>query len=693
MRAARTILVIGLVFIATAAAAAESLDSRLQSFAAWAEAEMKKDRMPGLSVAVAKDGEMWARGFGFADLENRVPAKPESSYRMASVTKSMTAVAALRLAEMGKLDLDAPIRTYVPYFPDKGTETPITIRRLLAHLGGISHYQNYDVEGHIREPKTTREAIAIFADFDLVAAPGERYSYSSYGYNLAGAALEAAAGKPYGELMRELVWKPAGMDDTRMDDPAAIIPNRVDGYRIVDGELRNSEFVNISSRFAGGGTRSTVVDMVRFATALDGGKLLDAASLDAMWWPQTTNAGRWSSYGLGWGVYSVNGRFEVTHSGSQQETRTLLALFPSADLTVALASNYEEAQLSKYRDRLFWLLTGEAWNPEKYASDRRDRLAQELAEETFGTGRIYFDKYGRAMTTDRAELDAAFAAFRRAAAKIETDPDTAEEEIAGGIHPASGQPWVKVGSWIAARLADRDDPQRWYRLGELAFFEDYVERYRGGGGIPRAYRLPRSFERRVVSLSNAWEEVFTPEVAEMVVEGASAAERFAGLMEGRDVRILPSFANDLVAAVELHFELGNVERAGRLGRIAAELYPEDSSATGIQGVLLSLAGKQADGLALLAKSVSLDPRGYAHAGNLRDIAEYLADEEMVDAAIALLENAAAVHVDDVATHVALGDLYAETGLGEKARGAWEKALAIDPASEEAQKRLGDRPAA
>ena len=684
MRRTRVFLLLALFSAVALVAGAESLDARLQAFASWAEAEMTKDRMPGLSVAVMDGDEVWARGFGFADLENRVAASPESSYRMASVTKPMTAVAAMRLAEQGTLDLDAPIQNYVEYFPDKGAS--ITIRRLLAHLGGISHYRNYLVEGRIREPKTTREAIAIFEQFDLIAPPGERYSYSTYGYNLVGAALEGAAGKPYGEVMRELVWGPAGMADTRMDDPAEIIPHRVDGYRLVDGTLKNSEFVDVSSRFAGGGTRSTVVDMIRFARALDDGTLVSAASLDAMWWPQTTNAGRWSFYGLGWDVRPVNGRFQVSHGGSQQETRTLLVLFPRADLAIALASNFEQAQLGKYRDRLFWLLTGEAWNPETYASDRRDQLARDLARELFDAGRLHYEKHGRAVTTDRRELAEAFAALRRTAAHVETNPEAAAKEIAEGIHPASGQPWLKAGSWIAAQLANRDS-SRWYRFGELVFLEDWVDRYRRDRSIPRAWRFPAAFERRTVALSGAWENVLTPEVVAMVVEGAPAAERFAEVMAGREARILPSFANDLVAAVELSFQRGDVARARRLANTAAELYPEDAEATGIEGVVLSLTGEPAEGCAMLAKSARLDARGYGRASNLRSIADFLNGEEMIDEAIALLENAAAVHAGDAGVHLALGDAYAKKGLREKAKEAYEKALAIDPDSPEARERL------
>ena len=140
------------------------------------------------------------------------------------------------------------------------------VRGLLGHLAGISHYRDYDAEGHFKDHKDTREAIAVFEDFELVAEPGTRFNYSSYGYNLLGAVIEGASGTSYGDFLREHLWGPLGMDATVMDDPDALIPNRVRGYRPgPGGEIINSEFVNISSRFAAGGTRSTVLDLLKFA--------------------------------------------------------------------------------------------------------------------------------------------------------------------------------------------------------------------------------------------------------------------------------------------------------------------------------------------------------------------------------------------------------------------------------------------
>ncbi|HVR44363.1 MAG TPA: serine hydrolase [Thermoanaerobaculia bacterium] len=667
-----------------------SLEAELASFEEFVRETMEADRMPGISIAVLRGEELWARGFGHADLENHVPAKPESSYRMASVTKPMTAVAALRLAESGRLDLDAPIRTWVPYFPDKGST--ITIRQLLAHLGGISHYRNYSVEGFIREPKTTRESIAIFQDFELVAEPGSRYSYSTYGYNLVGAALEAVTGKPYGELMQELVWGPAGMKNTRMDDPTAIIPNRVRGYQLDGDELRNSTWVNISSRFAGGGTRGTVIDMVRFADAVDEGRLLGDSMVDLMWWPSTTSGGRWVTYGLGWGVSSLNGHFHVNHGGSQQETRTLLLHVPSLDLSIAFASNFEDARLNAYRDRLWWELTGEAWNPEVHVPDRADRLARDAAENAFDTGMMQYDRTGRPATTDRGELAAAFRAFNQAVAAIDRSPESAEKAIGEGTHPAAGQPALKVGSYLASRLLGRAgaDASRYHRGGELPFIRDYIRLYRSDRSIPRAYRFERRFERRIEELASAWERVWTPEAEEILASGTTDPARIRSLLEsaGARPRALPDLTGRLVVGVETAFQRGDAAGTLELARFAAEAYPEHSESTGVYGVTLTIIGERAEGLSYLRKSASIRANGYASGGSLRGIARYLAGQKMVSQAIALLENAAAVHPEDSAVQEALARTLAEGGEPVRARAAWERLLALDPDSKAAKEALG-----
>ncbi len=325
---------------------------------------MRKERIPGLVLGVARNGCMWVRAFGVSDVENGTPMTPESSFRLASVQKSMTAVAVLQLAGQGKLDLDAPIQRYVPDYPRK--RWPITARELLSHLGGVPHYVNRDVEQHIKEHRTTRESIAIFAGFDLVGEPGTRYSYSSYGYNLLGAAIESASGMAYADYMRTHVWEPAGMRDTRMDDPLALVPHRVRGYQLVDSVLQNSEFIDVSSRFAAGGTRGTVPDLLRFMIALDAGRLIADSARSLMLTPARTGDGASVPYGMGWQIPPFRERGAlVTNDGGQQETRTFILYEPERHLCIALAMNLEADVYGPIVLELYRAMTGRALEIER----------------------------------------------------------------------------------------------------------------------------------------------------------------------------------------------------------------------------------------------------------------------------------------------------------------------------------------
>ena len=430
----------------------------IRRFEEFTRKQMALDRTVGLTIGFMKDDFVWVKGYGYADLENKSPAKAESAYRLASVTKPMTALAILQLVEKGKLNLDAEVQTYVPYFPKK--PWPITVRQVLGHLGGISHYKNYEQEGHIKDHKSTREAVAIFENFDLVAEPGTRYSYSSYGYNLLGAIIEAASGMSYGEYMRQNIWRPLGMTDTRMDDPLEIIPNRVRGYQLVDGKVKNSEFIDISSRFAAGGTRSTVPDLLKFAKGIMEGRLVSRDSMTLASTSMSTRAGRLTNYGMGWETTPYAGRYIITHSGGQQETRTLLYLLPARKMAIAVGVNFEGSNPGVYVDRLFQLLTGSPLDLDVYSADKLKAAVSEAIKATFNYGLSSFEHTGKSLAPNESELAEAFAYFNENSNPdaLKANPQEALKKIREGVHPVGNQAFTKVGSYMAQKLLDKNGP-------------------------------------------------------------------------------------------------------------------------------------------------------------------------------------------------------------------------------------------
>jgi serine beta-lactamase-like protein LACTB, mitochondrial len=176
---------------------------------------MVANSTPGVSVAVVENGAVeWAAGFGSADLENFVPATSHTLYRLASISKSITATAALLLWQQGKLDLDAPVQKYCSSFPQK--DAPISTRELLGQLGGIRHYKSESQDDpeiantrHFLNP--IQGGLDFFKDDPLVAKPGTEFHYSTQGYTLVGCAIEGASGENYVDYVRERVLTPAGM--------------------------------------------------------------------------------------------------------------------------------------------------------------------------------------------------------------------------------------------------------------------------------------------------------------------------------------------------------------------------------------------------------------------------------------------------------------------------------------------------
>lgn len=318
----------------------------------------------GLQVAVGtRNGQLWTRGYGLADLEQDVPVTAETRFRTASIDKWMTATAALRLVEAGKLDLDAPVQDYCSPYPRK--RWPVTTRHLLGHRGGVRHYwgandkpretpeQRAELQGRREEERagmmlrhtTVLTPLDRFKEDSLLFEPGTDFRYTSHGFRLVGCVLRGAADTPYRELMRELVFQPAGMEHTRDDDAYAIIPARARGYVRRGGELRRSRFRDVSENLPAGGHVSTAADLVRFALAWSAGELVGEESRRAMTAPEPGESLEDRYYGYGINVVAVpevpGGRV-FAHSGGQDGTRTLLVLVPEPGVALALMSNDED---------------------------------------------------------------------------------------------------------------------------------------------------------------------------------------------------------------------------------------------------------------------------------------------------------------------------------------------------------------
>ena len=348
----RVLSVLCLLLLPSAAAQAQLPAEKIRRIEALISAEMAKQKIPGLSVAVVTDRQLrWSNGYGLSDVENNVAAKAATVYRLGSISKPITATAVMQLFERGKLDLDAPVQKYCPAFPEK--QWPVTTREVLAHLSGIRHYKSDEEFNSTRHFASTVEALEMFKGDPLLHEPGVKYTYSTFGYTLLGCVVEGASGQTFADFVRENVFKPAGMDRMRVDSVADIIPNRAQGYRITEkGELTNSPLADNSYKVPGGGFVSTAEDLARFAVAVETNKLLKRETTELMFTSQKTRDGKETKYGLGWGVNVRGGQRIIGHSGAQQRVSTILHMQPDQGLAVVIMANLEGARLGDLATRI-----------------------------------------------------------------------------------------------------------------------------------------------------------------------------------------------------------------------------------------------------------------------------------------------------------------------------------------------------
>jgi serine beta-lactamase-like protein LACTB, mitochondrial len=312
---------------------------------------MSATHVPGISIAVVEDGELgWATGFGFADLENNVPASEHTLFRLASISKSLSATAAMELVERGKLDLDAPVQKYCRAFPEKSAT--ISTRLAMGHLAGIRHYKSSSQDDpeigntkHFDDP--IQGGLAFFKDDPLLSKPGDEFHYSTQGYTLVGCVIEGASGVKYTEFMRRNVFLPAGMEQTQPDNRFVIIPYRTRFYqKDKSGAVENADFLDSSYKVPGGGWLSSAEDMARFEVAILDGKLLKPATRDVMWKPLQPAKGKPNGYALGWGTFAEDGRRSVGHDGGQQGTSTNFLIVPERRAGVVVLANMEDVPVS-----------------------------------------------------------------------------------------------------------------------------------------------------------------------------------------------------------------------------------------------------------------------------------------------------------------------------------------------------------
>lgn len=348
----RTVLCLlaGILLCATTAAAAPNDIERMQRDI---ELRVANRQFMGTVLVAKGDRLLINQGYGFADLEWNVPNRPDSKFRIGSITKQFTAACILLLQERGKLKVEAPLKTYLPDAPDAWGS--VTIFNLLTHTSGIPSYTSLPEYRSLEtSPQTPEQLIAKIRDKPLEFPPGSDWAYSNSGYLLLGFVIEKVSGESYAQFVKKNLLDPVGMKDSGYDTRSAVIRHRASGYAPSPDGLVNAPYIDMSVPFAAGGLYSTTGDLWRWEQALFGGKVLSSASLEAMTTPFKHN------YGFGVNIRTpADGDKIVEHGGGIEGFNTSLIHEARNDLVVVVLSNVNGPAAGELADDLFKVVHGE----------------------------------------------------------------------------------------------------------------------------------------------------------------------------------------------------------------------------------------------------------------------------------------------------------------------------------------------
>lgn len=336
---------IAAVLVCSTAAGAQATTPSSDRIDAFVKAELERQKIPGVAIGVVRRGTVVvAKGYGFANVEHRVPVTDSTIFQSGSVGKQFTSAAVMLLVEKGQLSLDDPITTFFPDAP--ATWQEIRVRHLLTHTSGIPDYTTdaMDYRRDYSEDEMVKMAYGLTLEFPA----GARWNYSNTGYALLGFIIRRASGKFYGDVLKESVFAPLGMKTARVISEADIVPNRAGGYRMVRAELKNQDWVAPQlNTTADGALYLTVRDMIAWDRGLREKAVLRPESWTRIFTPVSLNSGKPYPYGFGWSVAEAGGQPTQQHGGAWQGFQAYIARYLGDDLTIIVLANLSGADTQR----------------------------------------------------------------------------------------------------------------------------------------------------------------------------------------------------------------------------------------------------------------------------------------------------------------------------------------------------------
>lgn len=491
------------------------------------------------------------------------------------------------------------------------------------------------------------------------------------------------------------------MKDTRMDSVREVIPNRVRGYELVKGEIKNAPFLDVSSRFGGGGANGTVPDLLRWASNIERAGILSQASLELMFTPVANKGGRYVGlddgtwyYTLGWLVFPLNGRYVFYNDGGQTGTNTMVLRIPSEKLTIAFACNLQEIDRMRYVKRLYEVITNEPWDIPVYTTERIDAALYKGMSDTFNHGSLYYDQFKRPATTDAAALAKAFAYFNKTVNRnsLQAAFQETASAINDGRHPVADTAFIKAGSYMAMQLREKygvERTRRYHTMGTIPFFADYIEMYKANPNYSKDLRFSEATEKMVASWNGDWTRTWNEYTRHFApADGAdlnAIADKLNKMFSGAE--IYPNLMGRLLELRQAYEPRKEWDKAAQAAKIAAELYPQSDTTNAYYAISLIIVGKRDEARVSLRKASGINANGIAGPRALNQIALALAGMDKVPAAIEWLTLAIEIYPREAALYGTSGDLYLKQGQREQAIESYKKALEIDPNYEPAKEAL------
>jgi CubicO group peptidase (beta-lactamase class C family) len=357
------------------APSAQDITGRMPQIDAFVQAEMRREKIPGLAVGIVSAGTVAAsKGYGKANVELGVPVTDETLFQSGSLGKAFTAVAVMLQVEAKRLELDDPLTKYFAGAPDSWRG--ITVRNLLNHTSGLPDFTEDETPGgpppqiELRRDYTEQELTQAAYKLKLAFPTGAKWDYSNTGYELLGFLVHRTSGRFYGDVLHDQVFVPLRMGTARIMSEEDIIANRAAGYRLVKGELKNQEYVSPSlNTTADGSLYLSMRDWIAWDRGLRAHAVLKQSSWDEIYTPAKLRNGKTYPYGFGWFIGEAKGKPVYHHSGSWQGFNTYISRYLGDDLTVIVLSNQGNSSAKNFVDGIVKVLDPQLLQGRRHEDD------------------------------------------------------------------------------------------------------------------------------------------------------------------------------------------------------------------------------------------------------------------------------------------------------------------------------------